>query len=702
MRPAYAAGVRGALAVVAPLIVLPLLGLQGGLWMSIAALHGVLSDRGGAYRTRAITLAAVASASALVSIIATVGQGWGGLALVAPIAFIVAAGSGLTRAWGPSGATAGMPVLITFLVALAVPFTGSPTGEAVERAAFILAGGGWAMLLTLSLWPLSPYRPVRQVVAHCYRELAEYIAEIRQQIAAGRSLGAYGLAGHAAAVRRAVERAREVLAGTRRGRPNETKRGARLLELYEIADRCFVHAVAIADAVETVAPSERGAAAEDALAALLAEVAATMRALGDAVETEQAAKPIPVTWNGDALRSTLHAHATGLGGVHFAHIGVLVDRMAKLADTAAAIAAGLETEWQVTRGVVEPGGERGDGAPAVLVTLRAALAPGSLVRRYSFQLGLVTMIAVVITALFKLPYGHWMTITAVIVLQPYTGATTNRAIQRILGAVLGGALAAGLSAVFHDPMAIVALVAIFVALCVALLPLSYAAFSAFITPAFVLLVEVEEGSGGLAWLRVVNTLLGGALALAAARLIWPQPEWSRFPFHLATVLRASREYLEVVTHALTPAGEATGPQLMREARRKIGLAAINAEESFQRLLGEYRGPAADLEPAMALLGYIRRFGNSVAALALARHSEEPGQDLEMGVVAGMVGGVLEELADALVEGRAPADLPERPELSDAGVAPLLRARQERLVEQVEGLHHAVARWGGVGVRAGEG
>jgi uncharacterized membrane protein YccC len=36
--------------------------------------------------------------------------------------------------------------------------------------------------------------------------------------------------------------------------------------------------------------------------------------------------------------------------------------------------------------------------------------------------------------------------------------------------------------------------------------------------------------------RVENTLLGGALALLGAWLLWPAPEWERLPTYMATVL----------------------------------------------------------------------------------------------------------------------------------------------------------------------
>ena len=57
--PAYAAGLRAALATTAPLLLAHLLHTGGATWMSVAGFLGALADKGGPYRTRANTLLAL-------------------------------------------------------------------------------------------------------------------------------------------------------------------------------------------------------------------------------------------------------------------------------------------------------------------------------------------------------------------------------------------------------------------------------------------------------------------------------------------------------------------------------------------------------------------------------------------------------------------------------------------------------------------
>jgi hypothetical protein len=126
----------------------------------------------------------------------------------------------------------------------------------------------------------------------------------------------------------------------------------------------------------------------------------------------------------------------------------------------------------------------------------------------------------------------------------------------------------------------------------------------------------------------------------------------------------------------------------------VGLAIINAEESFQRALGEHRGPAEALAPAMTLLTYARRFTASVAALALSRHSvDAPAGDV-IAPFAHSMDAALVDIAEALARGRVPAALAALPEPPAAPLSPLLRGRLTRLARQLKTLHDAAARWSG--------
>jgi uncharacterized membrane protein YccC len=191
---------------------------------------------------------------------------------------------------------------------------------------------------------------------------------------------------------------------------------------------------------------------------------------------------------------------------------------------------------------------------------------------------------------------------------------------------------------------------------------------------------------------VTNTLLGGVLALLGARLLWPAPEWARLPSYMAAALRANRDYLRTVVSIFADRSDAAG-HLMRERRRQAALAAINAEESFQRLLGEHGGSVGALAPVMTFLTYVRRFTVSTAALAVSRHAVDPSTAHVLERFSERTTTRLDEAAARLTAVAGGADVVRGSPMAtdhdlDAATAtsdPVVRARLKRLSRQLETL-----------------
>ncbi len=694
-RPAYAAGVRAAIATVVPLLMAQLFGTGGATWMSLGGFSGALADRGGPYRVRALTMTAVTVCCAAAIPLATLASGH--LVPAILLTFVVALATSLARVWGAAGVSVGGATLTAVVIALAFPPSGSD--GALARAAFNAMGGLWAMAISLVLWPLQPFRPARKAVAGSYRALAAHTADVALRLRQTPVTRTSELPVGSANVRLALEEARLALTRSRRGRPGASGREERLVVLGEIVDQLFGHVLAVAEMVDSIHAVSRDARADEAVVAALDAVTGTAHALADAVESEDDARAVPVGWSGEALRSALALAPEGGGGesdVHYREAAELLDRAAQFGHAAAETVAALN-EGRDARPPAPPAAPdtNPDDAESPLAPLRDALSIDSLILRYALRVAVVTAVAVALGELLELQRGYWLTITVIVILQPYTGLTTQRAVQRVVGTVLGGLLTAALGAMFHDPRAILVLSFVFAAVCVALLPVNYAAFSIFLTPTFVLLAEASAGDWHLAGTRVLNTLLGGALALGGSRLLWPSPETSRLPGYMAAALRANQRYLAQVAELFADRSEEAG-RILRDARRSVGLAAVNAEESFQRLLGESHADGR-LSSALSFLTYARRLSGSIAALALARYSETTTEPSTIRPWIDSATRVLEDLAASAEAERAPAPLPrvvadERVPVEGGTVSPLLLARLDRLARQIRLLHDAVSRW----------
>ena len=543
----------------------------------------------------------------------------------------------LMRVRGDVAATSGVLALIMFCITEGTP---APLAASTLRGLLFAAGTLEALFISLALWPFRPYQPVRKAVAACWTAIAELSGSLAR-LAAGHGSEWDDLVKLRRQAREALERARHALGVARTGRQGETGRGLQLLVLYEIAELALGDLAALSEALRW--RSER---AEPAAPDVLEAIAALGR-MQLAVAEVVIERPHPAP---SAKRAAVEGE-----------IGTFLERLE--AETAQAVE---------TAEALQSGGQaaRGPGAlppPDQEPSLRDALAFESAELRHALRVAITVAAAALLSQALKLQRSYWVTVTVVIVLQPHAIATVRRALQRVAGTVVGGIVAALLARAVH-PLSLLAPVLFGMSwVAVAVRRMNYALFAALLTPVFVLLAESAAGGSHLTRVRILDTLLGGALGLAGALLLWPTREMERLPALFAAVLRANQEYLQAVLRGGPPAPAVA-------ARRRIGLATANAEAALQRLIGEGHPPDR-IEPAMAMVAYARRLSASITALGASPPPPEAAERLDR-----ILGG----LACSAEAGEPP---PAIPPLESAA----LPEAAQRLLRQLRVVQSALAR-----------
>jgi uncharacterized membrane protein YccC len=135
---------------------------------------------------------------------------------------------------------------------------------------------------------------------------------------------------------------------------------------------------------------------------------------------------------------------------------------------------------------------------------------------YVARLALVLLTSTAIYRYFHVRNGYWIPMTALLVLKPQWGHTLSRGIARMVGTVAGAGIALVLARLLPFPSLILpTLVVVSAWGCYALQAVNYALFSVFITLYIVFLFRFGGFSEtAAAHIRLVNTVVGGSLALA--------------------------------------------------------------------------------------------------------------------------------------------------------------------------------------------
>jgi uncharacterized membrane protein YccC len=613
-RIAFAQGLRAAVATITPLLIGDAMGVPGAYnWATLGGFQVSLVDPGGPYRLRATTMLAVVLGGALACAIGSAAGQWIWVSI--PLTFAAALWSGLVRVYGSSASSVGLINLVVYLIALASPL--GPHVTSLHRAALYAGGGLIALILALFLWPFQPYRPARRAIAAVWEALSDRAkADADRVLASDHGTVTWYTRGvpSNATIRGLLEDAGRELVAIRASRGGPTARGEALLATLAAADRTFGVLVGLLDALEVTHQTGNGPAGEQAASAL--------RGAGDA-----AASIGRIVMGEPRVAVQTQADAQGVLG-----------RLAHELTTAAQVARTIDAAGQAE---VRPRALRPMALPNLIAPVRAALGLHSLVGRHALRLAVGVLAAHVLNLALGLPRGYWMTLTTAVILQPYTGATLHRALQRVIGTVIGGLIAGGLTWAVHGPVALAAVLATLTVITLAVRPMGYGYYTLALTPLFVLIAEGTRNEPHLVWVRLVNTVLGGILAFAAGALLWPDWEGDTLSDVLAKAMDAAADYVRA---ALTGAASAD------HARRTLGIANSNAEVVMQRVLTDRRTSDVLAGSGLNLVTFLRRIAHTTSALTSLGATADD--------FSAVAANALRALAAALRTGETPGATPD--------------------------------------------
>nr|WP_199044657.1 YccS family putative transporter [Dyella sp. ASV24] len=286
--------------------------------------------------------------------------------------------------------------------------------------------------------------------------------------------------------------------------------------------------------------------------------------------------------------------------------------------------------------------------------IRMQLTPRSFRFRHALRLALALLVGYAVLHAVHPKHGYWVLLTTLLVCQPSYGATRLRLAQRVAGTVIGLVLGwATLQLVPFGPWQMLLIVLSGVVFFAARLR-RYTAATTAIT-LFVVLCFNQVGSGYDAMLpRLLDTLIGTAIAALAMRWVWPDWQGRRFDEVLADMVRTDARYLEQIIRQY--ASGRRDDLDYRIARRD----AHNANAALSAVLANMlREPGRHqrgtetllrfLSAAHLLLGQLSALGVNRAAIASPTASEAVAKAGKTTVDA------LAQLGDALANGLAAQD-----------------------------------------------
>ncbi|WP_288414800.1 YccS family putative transporter [uncultured Acinetobacter sp.] len=179
----------------------------------------------------------------------------------------------------------------------------------------------------------------------------------------------------------------------------------------------------------------------------------------------------------------------------------------------------------------------------IIVRIRQNLTPESVLFRHAVRLSVVLFVGYIFVQTTGIQYGYWILLTALFVCQPNFNATKRRLRLRIVGTLVG--IIIGIAILYFVPSLEGQLLILVLSgvLFFELRSKQYAQATAFIT--ILALINFNlDGFGFSAGLpRMIDTLIGCALAWLGVSFIWPDWKFRRLPRTIRRAIQAQCDYL---------------------------------------------------------------------------------------------------------------------------------------------------------------
>ena len=218
-------------------------------------------------------------------------------------------------------------------------------------------------------------------------------------------------------------------------------------------------------------------------------------------------------------------------------------------------------------------------------TLQNNLSFSSTIFRHSLRLTLTLIAGIIIGHVISFEKVYWILLTIVVILRPGYGLTKARSFQRIFGTVLGGLIAFGIISVVHNPYIISTFAIISMLLGFTFTQTNYKVGATFVTIYVVFIYAMlTPNVRDVVQFRVIDTLVGAALAFSANYLLWPSWEFLNVRVFLQKSIKANYHYLKEISLFYNEKGEVTTSYKI--ARKFAFIEIGNLMNSFQRMTQE--------------------------------------------------------------------------------------------------------------------
>lgn len=492
---------------------------------------------------------------------------------------------------GRAGAVGTLALVVMLLNLLSI----NNEYNTVKGSLMIGGGGLWYTVFSLLLYRIRPYRPVEQALGEHLIAIADYIRARAGLYREGADLSRsfHRVMKAQSHVRTIQGQTQELLFKTRRFVGDASPRSRSLMMVYLDSLDLFEQSMYAYQDYAQLHQNLQNTGLLNRYYGLILELAAGLEYIGITVQTGSPVKRdfdltmrvsdlerITEEKAGESTEADRTRHLEALNKI-LKNVQEISNRINRII-----LYTRMEAEIRTTFDMAQKISRVAATQPITLKILRENLTFKSDIFRHAIRLTVAMITGYVVSEFFSLAHSYWVLLTIVTILRPAYVLTKKRNVERVAGTLVGVVAVSAILVLISNTTALVFILVLSMLLGYSLLRVHYFSFVVFLTIFLIISLYFLNPYEFQTLIRerLIDTVIGSAIAFVASRFIFPVWGHHEIRSSMQKMLEANRQYFFQAWQALkTGQSETTAYAL---ARQDAIVSLTNLSDNFQRILSE--------------------------------------------------------------------------------------------------------------------
>jgi uncharacterized membrane protein (TIGR01666 family) len=619
---AFADGVRITVAILLPALVASYLGyFRLGLTISLGALCVSITDAPGPTRHRLNGMLACCGYIFLSAALTLLVRGnmWMMGLVITLFSFFFS----MFNVFGNRATAVGNAAILVMILTMDEPVA---LGGILAHSALIMSGGLLYMLISLAAHQLQPYRPAQRMLGDCIREISSYLSIKAAFYDPSTDLheNYKRLVAQQIVVSEKQDAVRELLFKTRQIVRESTRTGRNLVLTFVDSVDLFEDITATYYDYSELRKKFGHTGALEKISALIRQMALELNRAGIAIQINAGYRSrinfeermVQLRAEVDALQPALSGNTLVLKKI-LVNLRRLVNHLNELGkyfiqeERKKRKKSGVDHGHFVSHQSLDP------------KVFWSNLNFRSAGFRHALRVAIACLVGfVVVNGLAYGAHSYWILLTIAFILKPAFSLTKQRNVERLIGTLAGGAVGVLILYFVQNRDLLFAFLVLFMLGNYSFLRINYLAMVFCVTP-FVLILFSFLGLGGfrdVAQERLLDTVIGCAIAFTASYFLFPSWESHTLKTHMESMLKANAAYLQKIIEGLS--GRSIRMLEYKLVRKEVYVSSANLSAAFQRMLSEPKNKQSNSKPLHQFVVLNHILFSNIATLAASLVNRE--------------------------------------------------------------------------------